>query len=345
MTFDTTPPTVLSINRAGSNPTNATSVQFTVTFSEPVSGVDVTDFVTAEGAGLSGSSVTSVSGGPTTYTVTVNTGSGDGTVGLNLVDNDSIHDALAYPLGGRRRRQLHRSGLHDRQDGAGHAVDHRQQPGLAVEQREPAPQRYDRPQHHGQDLQQRELHDAGRLGQRRRIHVHRYHRYGDAEHHDQLLRDGDRRGRERLGCSTPAFTYLHDNTAPTVINVTSPTANGTYGLGAVIPVTVQFSEPVNVTGTPQLTLSTGSPSTTAVNYASGSGTDTLTFNYTVATGNNSADLNYAATSSLALNGGTVKDLRRQQRDPDAAGSGRGRVSRHQQEPSSSRRRRPTATAP
>ncbi len=98
-----------------------------------------------------------------------------------------------------------------------------------------------------------------------------------------------------------------DTTPPTVTNVTSTLANGAYKAGQVVPVTVTFSEVVNVTGTPQLTLSTGSPATTVVNYTSGSGTNTLTFNYTVAAGNTSADLNYAATNSLSLNGGTISD--------------------------------------
>ena len=124
------------------------------------------------------------------------------------------------------------------------------------------------------------------------------------------------------------YTYI---AAPTVINVTSSIANGTYGTGTVIPVTVQFSAPVIVTGTPQLTLSTGSPSSTAVNYASGSGTDTLTFNYTVAAGNNAGDLNYATTGSLGLNSGTIKDGDRQQRDLDAAGHRWRGLARHQQE--------------
>jgi hypothetical protein len=92
-----------------------------------------------------------------------------------------------------------------------------------------------------------------------------------------------------------------------VTNVTSSLADGTYGVGQVVPVQVTFSEAVTVTGTPQLTLSTGSPATTAVNYSSGSGTNTLTFNYTVAAGNTSPDLDYASVSALALNGGTIKD--------------------------------------
>ena len=67
-----------------------------------------------------------------------------------------------------------------------------------------------------------------------------------------------------------------------------------------------FSKAVVVTGTPQLTLNVGS--SYAINYLSGSGTATLTFRYTVQSGHTSADLDYASTSALALNGGTIKSL-------------------------------------
>src|SRR5262249_24470395 len=98
-----------------------------------------------------------------------------------------------------------------------------------------------------------------------------------------------------------------DGIAPTVSNVTSTAANGTYKTGHHIAVTVQFSETVTVTGTPQLTLETG-PSDAVVNYASGSGTATLTFNYTVAAGHTSADLDYISPTALSLNGGTIRDI-------------------------------------
>src|SRR5204862_89463 len=97
-----------------------------------------------------------------------------------------------------------------------------------------------------------------------------------------------------------------DGVVPTVTNVTSSTANGTYAVGAVVAVTITFSETVTVTGTPQLTLETGTTDA-VVNYASGSGTVTLTFNYAVTSGHTSADLDYVGTTSLTLNGGTIKD--------------------------------------
>ncbi|MBM3273114.1 hypothetical protein FJY94_07730, partial [Candidatus Kaiserbacteria bacterium] len=109
--------------------------------------------------------------------------------------------------------------------------------------------------------------------------------------------------------SATSVTVTNDAAAPTVTAVSSPTANGTYDVGDVIAVTVTFSEEVYVTtsgGTPTLTLETGNTDRTA-SYASGSGTNTLTFNYTVQTGDSSADLDYTATTALALNNGTIKD--------------------------------------
>jgi len=99
-----------------------------------------------------------------------------------------------------------------------------------------------------------------------------------------------------------------DAVAPTVTNVTSPTANGSYNTGT-IPVTVTFSENVNVVttaGTPTILLETGTTDRTA-SYVSGTGTNTLTFNYSVQAGDTTPDLNYVATNSLTLNGGTISD--------------------------------------
>jgi large repetitive protein len=69
---------------------------------------------------------------------------------------------------------------------------------------------------------------------------------------------------------------------------------------------VSFTEAVTVSGTPRLTLETGSTDQ-VIDYASGSGTDTLTFSYTIQAGDSSSDLTYLATDSLALNGGTIKN--------------------------------------
>lgn len=118
----------------------------------------------------------------------------------------------------------------------------------------------------------------------------------------------DLAGNTNTASTSSDNSITYDTTAPTVTGVSSTLADGSYNAGQVVPVTVTFSEIVTVTGTPQLTLSSGTPATTAVNYTSGTGTNVLTFNYTVAAGNTSTDLDYAATTSLALNGGTIRDL-------------------------------------
>jgi hypothetical protein len=94
-----------------------------------------------------------------------------------------------------------------------------------------------------------------------------------------------------------------DTTAPTVANVTSSTANGTYTTGQSISIQVLFSKTVNVTGTPELLLNSGG----TASYSSGSGTSTLTFTYTVGAGDTGAHLDCASTGALTLNGGAIRD--------------------------------------
>ena len=99
-TIDKSLVTTTSILRADPNPTVADTVHFTVTFSEAVIGVDASDFALATTGGITGAAVTEISGSGNTYIVTANTGTGDGTLRLDLLDNDSIVNTLNNPLGG-----------------------------------------------------------------------------------------------------------------------------------------------------------------------------------------------------------------------------------------------------
>lgn len=114
---------------------------------------------------------------------------------------------------------------------------------------------------------------------------------------------------DAAGNSSTAASQLvrtYDSVAPTVMNVTSTTPNGTYNAGQAISIRMQMSEVVTVTGVPQLTLETGA-SDAVVSYVSGSGTSQLVFTYTIASGHYSSDLDYASTTALSLNGGTIRD--------------------------------------
>lgn len=103
----------------------------------------------------------------------------------------------------------------------------------------------------------------------------------------------------------PAGTLKIDTVAPTVSSIVSSgtgiiAGSGTLGAGAVVVLTVNMSEAVTVSGTPTLALNNGG---TAI-YVGGSGSSALTFNYTIADGQNAADL---IVGSLNLNGGSIVD--------------------------------------
>ncbi|WP_415409207.1 FG-GAP-like repeat-containing protein [Synechococcus sp. A10-1-5-9] len=97
-----------------------------------------------------------------------------------------------------------------------------------------------------------------------------------------------------------------DATAPSVTRVDSTTPDGLCRIGDVIDITVAFDEIVFVTGTPALQLETGTIDGKAI-FTSGSGTNTLTFQYIVQDGDSSADLAQLSSTALELSGGTIKD--------------------------------------
>ena len=101
--FHSNPPVVNSITRLNSSPTNANSVQFRVTFSASVVNVTQSDMQLTT-TGISGASITGFTGSGATYDVTVNTGAGDGTIRLDILDFDSITDSSGSPLGGVGQR-------------------------------------------------------------------------------------------------------------------------------------------------------------------------------------------------------------------------------------------------
>lgn len=116
------------------------------------------------------------------------------------------------------------------------------------------------------------------------------------------------------GAAAPAFpSSFSFSTAPdsngytpTTNDVYSSTAfpvTGNVGAGSTVTITLNMDAAYTVVGgTPTLALST-SPAKTA-SLTSGSGTSSLVFTYTVASGDTATDL---AVTSLALNGATMKD--------------------------------------
>ena len=78
----------------------AASVDFTVTFSEAVIGVDASDFTLTKTGTIVAESVTGLSGGPAIYTVSVNTGIGAGTLRLDVPASATITSSTGHSLAG-----------------------------------------------------------------------------------------------------------------------------------------------------------------------------------------------------------------------------------------------------
>lgn len=93
-------PIVTSIAPARSTLTEGGLLPFKVTFSTEVTGVDTTDFRLTATDTLSTSQIINVEGIGKDYTVMVAVSAGDGTLRVDLVDDDSITDITGTPIGG-----------------------------------------------------------------------------------------------------------------------------------------------------------------------------------------------------------------------------------------------------
>ncbi len=100
--------------------------------------------------------------------------------------------------------------------------------------------------------------------------------------------------------------YQFQSKPPVIINdVFTTIGDGDYLVGTPIDIFVKFSGEVTVTGTPKLELQTGVIDTTLINYDSGSGGDTLKFQYTTKSDDYTTDLEYVNINSLVLSDGDI----------------------------------------
>ncbi|QXI32708.1 DUF4347 domain-containing protein [Pseudomonas promysalinigenes] len=323
---DTTAPGASSIVRIDASPNNASSVRFSVTFSEAVSGVDASDFNLIFGGSAAGSisSVTSLDG--RTYTVLVDGLSGQGSLRLDLAGSGTgIVDAAGNAVSG---------GL----TGASYSID-RIAPSV-VSVQVPANGTYVA----GQNLDfivntdEAVLLDTSTGTPRLQVTldngVTAYANYlsgagstalvfrltvvngqldsngitlgNSIELNGATLRDsvGNAASTALVGVGDTSLVRI-DAVSPTVASVQTP-ADGNYQAGDVLTFTVNASEAVQ-TGAlaPRLALDVGGV-TRYANYVSGSGTSALVFQYIVQAGDNDSD--GIAVSSLDLRGQTLTDL-------------------------------------
>ena len=112
----------------------------------------------------------------------------------------------------------------------------------------------------------------------------------------------DQRGQARTLHGNVDIGAVEVGAPVAVTSLTTTAASGAFGTGKVISIVVNFVSPVTVTGTPSLALNSGG---TAV-YSSGSGTNALTFVYTVKQGDASSKLDTVGNLSLTNSpGGSI----------------------------------------
>ena len=119
--------------------------------------------------------------------------------------------------------------------------------------------------------------------------------------------------------NVPVTNETPDTTPPTVskVEITSnPGTDRTYAADDEIQVTVTFSETVEVSGTPQLSLELGRGSRTAT-YEGGTGTAALVFAYEVSDGE--SDTDGVGVEADSLSGGTITDEAQNPAVPDHDG--------------------------
>jgi len=89
------PVNVLSINRVGVSPSSESTISWTVTLDQSVTGLSAANFGLA---GSAGAKITGVTGSGTTWTVTVDPGTAVSTVGLNMVNSTGVGSSLGVPV-------------------------------------------------------------------------------------------------------------------------------------------------------------------------------------------------------------------------------------------------------
>nr|WP_315537796.1 DUF4347 domain-containing protein [uncultured Comamonas sp.] len=324
--IDTTAPSAGNIVRVDANPSNSGSVSFTVTFSEDVSGVDASDFSLLFGGSAAGSisSFTAVDGH--TYTVVVGGLTGTGSLRLDLNNSGTgIVDSAGNAISG---------GL----IGAAYSIDRVEPSVTSVDVPTHgtylAGQNLDFTVHldeavylntaggtpcievtldNGTTAYASYLSGSGSNALVFRLTVAN----GQLDTNGITLGSGLQLNGATLrdGTGNDANIALNgvgdtsqvriDAVVPVVSSVSVP-ADGSYKAGDVLTFTVNASEALQ-TGAqaPRLVLDVGGVTRYAT-YVSGSGSDTLVFQYEVQAGDN--DANGIAVNSLDLRGEQLTDL-------------------------------------
>jgi len=304
-----TPVVISSLSMTGSSPTNAASVNYTATFGGAISGLAASNFsITASGTTGASVGAPATGDGGITWTVPVNTGTGDGTIQLVLANASGILPGISNTLPFA---------------GDTYTVDKTAPAVLTIAAQEPSPTNetsldytvtFSEPIT-GVDASDFTVTATGLTNTGIGLTPISSTVYNitvnNVSGSGTLRVDLNSSGTgitDVAGNAPNGFTggdiFTVDQTPPAVASVDIP-ADGSYGIGRTLDFVVHMSENTTVTGTPFIPVTIGG-NTVNASFLSGNGSSTLTFEYTVVSGDNDSD-GIAAGSAISLNGGTLRD--------------------------------------
>ena len=282
---------------------------FTVKTAQPVTGLSAQNFSLTT-TGINNASITAISGSGDAFTVTVNTGTGDGTLGLNFVNDIGLSvpvynkplSSANYYIIDKSPPQINRISIPNTSMKTGDTVV----VSILV-----------KPDYDLYKLVTGNINGSGLFG---------FIKNNDSSYAALFTivnggNDVDASAdiplsvvlTDSIGNNSQPFTQTIsqssdavDANKPVVVSIQNP-PNGIYKSGDTLFFLIRFSEKIMVTptGIPSITLTVGTRSRTAI-YQTGSGSDSLLFRYIIANGDKDLD-GIKTAGTITLNNAVIKD--------------------------------------
>jgi len=307
-------PTATAIDIAGASLNNASTETYNVTFSAPVTGVDVSDF-TLISSGTASGVISSVTGSGSSWAVTVGGVTGDGTLRLDLNNvgehiSDSHGNILtAAHTGDQRYTVEHTLPVVSSIIATGSATNNASTETFTVSFSESVSGLST--SNFGANLTGTANYTGLTLtpvsGSQYQVTLNGVAGDGTLQlrFNHSAANVADAAGNLVSADVNSGTAYTIEHTAPVVTSVGVP-GNSTYVAGQNLDFTVNFSEAVNVTGDPELGITLNTGGKVYAQYLSGSGSSTLSFRYTVLAGE-AATNGIALDAAITANSGTIHD--------------------------------------
>ncbi|MGV0969271.1 MBG domain-containing protein [Empedobacter sp. ULE_I136] len=263
------PAVVSSIKRRSTNPTNANTVEYNVEFSKDVTGVSTDDF-TLTSIGNTIGSISNVTGSGTTYTVTITGLSGDGTIRLDLNNGTGIKDADNNAVSGFTSGEIY-------------TIDHTAPSVSGVT-------------NNGIYNTNRTIIFSEGTATLNGSSFSSGSVVSSEGHYTIMVTDN--------AGNTATVNFVIDKTAPIITSLSVP-PNTTYTKNQQLYFIVNFSEAIDLTAVPTISIEIGTK-TVQANYVSLPNTSSLTFRYIVQRSDYDAD--GIKVKSLNFNEGSIKDF-------------------------------------